>query len=131
MPKKIVFICVENSCRSQIAEGLARHRGGENFTVYSAGSKPGKRVDPDAVEVMREIGIDISLHKPKGFSELPACDFDYVVTVGCNDTCPFLPAIKHIEWHIDDPKGKGIEYFRKTRDEIKYKIEQLINELNT
>ena len=128
MLKKILFVCVENSCRSQMAEGIARHLGKGIFEVYSAGSKPKSEVDPNAIKVMQEIGIDISSYKSKGFNEVPIRNFDYVITLGCKDVCPFFPAEKHIEWNIDDPKGKDIDFFRKTRDAIKYKIEQLIED---
>ena len=128
MLKKILFICVENSCRSQMAEGIAKHLGKGIFEVYSAGSKPKGEVDPSAIKVMQEIGVDISSYKSKGFNEVPIRDFDYVITLGCKDICPFFPAEKHIEWHIDDPKGKDIDSFRKTRDTLKYRIEQLIKD---
>jgi len=127
--KKILFVCVENSCRSQIAEGFAKALGGLKLEVYSAGSKPGGKVNPDAVKVMREIGIDISTAKSKGFNDLPAKEFDYVVTMGCKDICPLVPAKEHIDWHIEDPKGKDEEFFRKTRDLIKEKVESLIREV--
>ena len=129
MPKKILFVCVENSCRSQMAEGIAKHLGKGILEVYSAGSKPKGEVDPNAVKVMEEINIDISSYKSKGFNEVPIRNFDYVITLGCKDICPFFPAEKHIEWHIDDPKGKDIDSFRKTRDTLKYKIEQLIRDV--
>ncbi|MFA5090631.1 MAG: arsenate reductase ArsC [Candidatus Omnitrophota bacterium] len=128
MLKKILFVCVENSCRSQMAEGIAKHLGKGILEVYSSGSKPKGGVDPSAVKVMQEIGIDISSYKPKGFNEIPIRDFDYVITLGCKDICPFFPAEKHIEWHIDDPKGKDIDSFRKARDTLKYRIEQLIKD---
>ena len=111
MPKKILFVCVENSCRSQMAEGIARHLGKGILEVYSAGSKPKSEVDPNAIKVMQEIGIDISSYKSKGFNEVPIRNFDYVITLGCKDVCPFFPAEKHIEWNIDDPKGKDIDFF--------------------
>ncbi|MFA4992379.1 MAG: arsenate reductase ArsC [Candidatus Omnitrophota bacterium] len=127
--KKILFVCVENSCRSQIAEGFAKALGGLKLEVYSAGSKPGGKVSPDAVKVMREIGIDISTAKSKGFNDLPAKEFDYVVTMGCKDICPLVPAKEHIDWNIEDPKGKDEKFFRKTRDLIKEKVESLIREV--
>ena len=128
--KKILFVCIENSCRSQIAEGLARYIGKGLLEPYSAGSKPSRVVNPNAIKVMKEIGIDILRYKSKGFDDLPIRDFDYVITLGCSDTCPFFPADKHVEWKIEDPKGKDIEYFRKVRDEIKKKIQKLITEIN-
>lgn len=120
--KKVLFICVENSCRSQIAEGFARYFGIGALEVYSAGSRPSGKINPDAVDVMREIGIDISNQSSKGFNDLPVKDFDYVITMGCKDTCPFVPAGHHIDWQIEDPKAKGMDFFRKVREEIKDKI---------
>jgi glutathione/glutaredoxin type arsenate reductase len=127
--KKILFVCVENSCRSQMAEGFAKALGGLKFEAYSAGSNPSGKVNPEAIKVMRQIGIDISTAKSKGFNELAVKEFDYVVTMGCQDICPFVPAKKHIDWEIEDPKGKGEEFFRKTRDQIKEKVESLIREV--
>ncbi|MFA7294969.1 MAG: arsenate reductase ArsC [Candidatus Omnitrophota bacterium] len=127
--KKVLFVCVENSCRSQIAEGFAKALGGVKLESYSAGSKPSGKVNPDAIKVMREIGIDISAVKSKGFNDLTVKDFDYVITMGCKDICPFVPAKEHIDWEIEDPKGKGEEFFRKIRDLIKEKVESLIREV--
>jgi len=123
---RVLFVCVENSCRSQIAEGFARKFGGDKVEAFSAGSKPSGIVNPDAIKVMREAGIDISGHKSKGFSQLPYNKFDYIVTMGCQDTCPYFPAKEKIDWQIEDPKGKSIEFFRKTRDEIEKKVRELI-----
>ena len=120
--KKVLFVCVENSCRSQIAEGFAKHLGKDILEVYSAGSKPSGKVNPIAIQVMRESNIDISKQKSKGFNDLAIKKFDYVITLGCQDICPFVPADKHIEWEIADPKDKDIAFFRKIRDEIKDKI---------
>ena len=128
--KKILFVYIENSCRSQIAEGFARHLGKGVSEAYSAGSNPSGKVNPAAIEVMRELGIDISGAKSKGFDSLPAKNFDYVITMGCKDACPFMPADKHIEWKIDDPKDKGIKFFRKVRGQIKNKVINLIKELS-
>lgn len=129
MNKKVLFVCIENSCRSQMAEGLARHLGRDIIDAYSAGSKPKGEVNADAVKVMREIGIDISLYKSKGFEDLPIKKFDVVITLGCKDTCPFFAADKHVEWKIEDPKGKNIEFFRKTRDQLKKNISSLLETL--
>ena len=127
--KKVLFVCVENSCRSQMAEGWARNLGKDVVLVYSAGSKPSGVVNPDAVKIMAESGIDISKRKSKGFNDLPVEEFDYVVTMGCKDVCPFIAASQHIDWNIADPKGKDMDFFRKVRDEIKVKVSQLINEI--
>jgi arsenate reductase len=124
--KKILFVCIENSCRSQIAEGFARHFGKDTLEVYSAGSKPSGIINPDAIKVMLEIGIDISKQKSKGFTDLPIKRFDYVITLGCKDICPFVPADKHIEWEIEDPKGKDFNFFRNIRDKIKNRVSNFI-----
>ena len=127
--KKVLFVCIENSCRSQMAEGFARHLGKGIIEAYSAGSKPSGEVNPIAIEVMKEKGIDISSYKSKGFYDLPVKDFDYSVTLGCKDICPFAPADTHIEWDIPDPKGKDKEFFRKIASEIESKIMTLIEEI--
>lgn len=126
---KVLFVCIENSCRSQIAEGFTRYFGKGVIEPYSAGSRPSGFLNPNAVCVMQEINIDISAQKPKGFLDLPIKNFDYVITMGCNDVCPFVPAKKHMEWDIEDPKNKGIEAFRSARDEIKERVEMLIEEI--
>ncbi|MDD5408737.1 MAG: arsenate reductase ArsC [Candidatus Omnitrophica bacterium] len=127
--KKVLFVCIENSCRSQMAEGFANALGALKLESYSAGSRPGGKVNSDAIKVMQEIGIDISAAKSKGFNDLSVKEFDYVVTMGCKDICPFVPAKEHIDWQIEDPKGKGEEFFRKIRDMIKEKVESLIREI--
>ncbi len=101
------------------------------INAFSAGSRPGAKVNEYAVKVMQEIGIDISLAVPKGFNELPTAKFDYVVTLGCKDVCPFYPSDKYIEWDIEDPKGKDINFFRKTRDQIKDKVLKLISDIES
>jgi protein-tyrosine-phosphatase len=109
-----------------MAEGIAKKISSGNVLAFSAGSKPSGRVNPDAIDVMKEIGIDISDHASKGFRELPVKEFDYVVTMGCQDVCPFVPAKEHIDWQIDDPKGRDKDFFRKVRDEIRQKVQDLI-----
>ena len=126
---KVLFVCVENSCRSQMAEGLANNFYKRVISAYSAGSRPSGKVNPDAVEVMKEIGIDILKQSSKGFGDLPVKDFDYVITLGCKDICPFFPAKAFREWDIPDPKGKDIKIFIKTRDLIKEEIEKLVKEI--
>lgn len=131
---KLIFVCVENSCRSQIAEGFARYYGkemflrgkGEAISVHSAGSRPSGIVNPMAVDVMKEKGIDISNQKSKGLDTLPRDNFDFVVTMGCGDECPTVSARKRIDWQIKDPKGASIEVFREVRDEIEKKVLELL-----
>ncbi|PIW66911.1 MAG: hypothetical protein COW11_00870 [Candidatus Omnitrophica bacterium CG12_big_fil_rev_8_21_14_0_65_43_15] len=127
--KKVLFVCIENSCRSQIAEGFAKSIGKDVLEAYSAGSKPSGKVNPTAIEVMREIGIDIAGQKSKGFLDLPVKKFDYVITLGCKDVCPFVPASEHIEWQIADPKDSEINFFRKVRDQIRSEVEKLIQNI--
>ena len=109
-----------------MAEGIAKSLGAD---AYSAGSKASGVVNPGAIEVMKEIGIDLSSSKSKGFNDLPHKEFYYVITMGCGDVCPYYPAKEKLDWKIEDPKGKPIEFFRKTRDQIKGLVEELLKEL--
>jgi arsenate reductase len=128
--KRVLFVCVENSCRSQMAEGLARKLGTGIVEAYSAGSRPSGIVNLQAVESMKEIGIDISLQRSKGFDVLLHKEFDVVVTLGCNDTCPLAPAGLHISWQIPDPKGKGPQAFCQARDLIEANLRALLREFS-
>jgi arsenate reductase len=109
-----------------MAEGFAKFYGEDNIEVFSAGSNPSGKVDQTAIDVMKEKGIDISSQKSKGFNELPYKSFDYVITMGCGDVCPFVPAKERIELEIEDPKGKSKEKFRQTRDKIENKVKELL-----
>jgi protein-tyrosine-phosphatase len=126
--KKIVFVCVENARRSQMAEGFANAFAHGEIEVYSAGSSPSSQIDPLVVEVMKEKGIDLSGKRPKGLNDLPPVEMDYLVTMGCEETCPAVLAKKIIEWEIPDPKGKSIDVFREVRDIIKSKVKALYGE---
>jgi len=126
--KTILFVCVENSCRSQIAEGFARKIGGGRVRAFSGGSRPSGVVNPAAIEVMREVGIDLSTHHSKSFEELGAEKFDIVVTMGCGDACPFIQAALRIDWQIPDPKGKSREFFCEIRDKIRDHITRLFKD---
>ena len=126
--KTIVFVCVENARRSQMAEGFANAFGQGRLEVYSAGSSPSSQIDPLVIEVMKEKGIDLSGKRPKGLNDLPPVEMDYLVTMGCEETCPAVLAKKIIEWEIPDPKGKSIDVFREVRDIIKNKVEALYGE---
>ncbi len=112
-----------------MAEGFAKFYGRDKIEVFSAGSNPSGKVDQTAIEVMKEKGIDISNQKSKGFKELPYNDFDYVITMGCGDVCPFVPAKTRIEWEIEDPKGKSKEKFREVRDEINSQVKDFLGKL--
>lgn len=129
MKYKVAFICVHNSCRSQIAEGWAKKLGSDIFEVYSAGTENYPQVKPMAVQVMEEAGVDMSAHKPKLLSDIPA-ELDILITMGCNVVCLFVPN-KHMEdWGLEDPSGGTLNDFIKTRDIIKTKVEELIKRVN-
>ena len=128
--KKVLFVCVENAGRSQMAEAFAKKYGQKIFTASSAGNKPADRVNPTVVEVMKEKGIDISNNKPKLITFQMANDTDLIVTMGCNDQgiCPgpfFKPTI---DWKLEDPKGKPIEKVREIRNQIELQVKELISQ---
>jgi arsenate reductase len=127
--KKIVFVCVENARRSQMAQGFAEVLGKGKLEVYSAGSRPSSQVDPLVIEVMREKGINLSGKHPKSLNDLPPAEMDFLVTMGCEETCPAVLAKKIIDWEIPDPKGKSIEVFREVRDLIEEKVRTLLKEI--
>ncbi|MFC1559962.1 arsenate reductase ArsC [Candidatus Margulisiibacteriota bacterium] len=129
--KKIAFICIGNSIRSQMAEGFAKVLGKGIVEVYSAGSRPRGFVDPMAVQVMKEKGIDISSHSSKSVNDLPQAEYAYIIGMGCGDECPLLPAKNKIDWSIDDPVAGGVEKFKKIRDEIEGKVKELINKIKS
>jgi arsenate reductase (thioredoxin) len=127
MTRRIVFVCVENSNRSQMAEAFARRHGGRTIEAYSAGSRPSGSVNPRAVEFMREKGYDLAAHRSKGMQELAAIEFDVVVGMGCGDEgCPLLKARRREDWDIPDPKNLPPDQFRAVRDHIEEKVKQLL-----
>jgi protein-tyrosine-phosphatase len=126
--KKILFVCVENARRSQMAEGFANAFGQGRLEVYSAGSHPSPDIDPLVIEVMKEKGIDLSARRPKGLKDLPLIEMDYLITMGCEEACPAIPAKKVIDWEIPDPKGKSLDTFRKIREIIEEKVRTLLKE---
>ncbi len=125
MKKKVAFVCVHNSCRSQMAEAWAKKLGSDVLEVYSAGTEKYPEVKPGAVQVMEEVGIDMSGHYPKLLTDIPE-EIDILVTMGCNVVCPYVPCKHSEDWGLEDPSGGPIEGFRKTRDIIKEKVEDLI-----
>jgi protein-tyrosine-phosphatase len=127
---KIVFICVENARRSQMAQGFAEALGQGEVEVYSAGSNPSSSIDPLLTEVMKEKGIDLSGKQPKSLNDLPLIEMDYLVTMGCEETCPAVPTKKVIEWEIPDPKGKSVDVFREVRDLVEGKVRSLLKEID-
>jgi len=122
---KIGFICIGNSCRSQIAEGFAKKYGNGLFDVFSAGTHPASKVSENAVTVMKEKGIDISGQYPKGLEKIPQ-ELDIVITMGCGVECPYLFSDYRQDWDLEDPVGMPIEKFRKTRDIIEKRIKEII-----
>ena len=128
MKQKVAFICVGNSCRSQMAEGFAKHYGSDVLEVYSAGTEPADAVNPDAVLVMKEAGIDISSQYPKLLKDIPS-ELDIVITMGCNVQCPFIPSKHREDWGLEDPVGKPVEEFRKIRDTIGENVKQLVEKI--
>ncbi len=127
--KKILFVCVQNASRSQMAQSFAEALGKGRVEVYSAGSRPSSQINPLAVEVMKEKNIDLSGRRPKGLFDLPPVEMDYLITMGCEETCPAVPARKVIEWNIPDPKGKPINEVRKIRDMLEDNVKKLLEEV--
>jgi len=127
--KQVLFVCVENAGRSQMAEALTRLRAGDAIDPQSAGSKPSGRINPDAITAMKEMGYDLAAHKSKSLDEIPAVEYDAVVTMGCGDACPFVRARQRFDWNIPDPKGKSLEEVRLIRDTIDAKLEELYRAL--
>ncbi|MEU7850216.1 arsenate reductase ArsC [Micromonospora parva] len=133
MPAKpsVLFVCVHNAGRSQMAAGWLRHLAGDSVEVRSAGSAPAETVNPAAVEAMREVGIDITDQTPKVLEYATAETSDVIVTMGCGDTCPVFPGKRYEDWKLDDPAGKGVDSVRPIRDEIRTRVEKLLSELRS
>jgi protein-tyrosine-phosphatase len=127
--KTILFVCVHNAGRSQMAAGFMRTLGGDRVEVLSAGSAPKDSINPIAVEAMAELGIDIADQQPKILTPESVQASDVVITMGCGDACPYFPGKRYEDWKLDDPAGQGIEPVRVIRDEIKGRIEALLAEL--
>ncbi|MGY5035352.1 arsenate reductase ArsC [Streptomyces sp. 900116325] len=126
----VLFVCVHNAGRSQMAAGFLTHLAGDRIEVRSAGSIPGDQVNPAAVKAMKEVGVDISDQKPKILTTEAVQASDYVITMGCGDTCPIFPGKQYLDWVLEDPAGKGVESVRPIRDEIRTRIEALIAEID-
>lgn len=126
----VMFVCVHNAGRSQMAQGFLSHLAGDRVEVRSSGTMPADQVNPSAVEAMKELGIDISSAKPKILTDEDVRASDYVITMGCGDACPFYPGKKYLDWKLEDPAGKGVEAVRPIRDEIKRRVEELIAEID-
>ena len=130
MKKKILFVCVENSNRSQMSEAFARIHSGDNVEAFSAGSRPSGKINPKAIAAMKELNYDLSSHHSKSLEEVKQfAPFDAVVTMGCGDACPWMPAKKFIDWEIPDPRDMNEEDFRKVQDLIQQKVKAILQEL--
>ena len=126
----VMFVCVHNAGRSQMAQGFLQHLAGDRVEVRSSGTMPGDQVNPAAVEAMAELGIDISSATPNILTDEDVRASDYVITMGCGDKCPFYPGKIYLDWVLEDPAGKGVESVRPIRDEIKILVENLVAEID-
>ena len=127
--KTVLFVCVHNAGRSQMAAGFMKALGGERVQVLSAGSAPKDAINPVAIEAMAEVGIDISNNQPKVLTTEAVQESDVVITMGCGDACPFFPGKRYEDWVLEDPAGQGIESVRLIRDEIKARVAGLLSEI--
>ena len=130
MKQSVLFVCVENSCRSQIAEAYGKLIGGETIDVLSSGSRPSGKVNPKAIESMNEVGYDLSKHSSKSLDDIPQITYDYVITMGCGDECPFVQAKHREDWSIPDPKNLEMDEFNKVRDTIREKVASLVKKIS-
>lgn len=128
-PKRVLFVCVENANRSQMAEAFARMYGGDAMEAYSAGSRPAGQINPKAVSAMSEVGYDLTRHSAKSLSDIPDAEYDFVATMGCGDECPLVRAKRREDWAIPDPKHMDTEQFRQVRDFIASNVKRAIGEL--
>ena len=123
---RLVFVCIENSCRSQIAEAFALMHGGEDVEAFSAGSRPSGIVNPRAIESMKDVGYDLSTHSSTSLESIPDGEFDYVVTMGCGDACPWVPTKNRNDWDIPDPANMPPGEFAEVRDDIERRVRALL-----
>jgi len=128
--KKLLFVCVENSNRSQMSQAFAKIHGGGNVEAYSAGSKPSGKINPKAIAAMKELNYDLSVHQSKSLDDVKQyAPFDVVVTMGCGDACPWMPAKEFVDWQIPDPREMNEEEFRKVRGMIEGKVVELLGQM--
>ena len=127
----MLFVCVHNAGRSQMAAAFLRQLGGSDVTVISAGSTPANEVNPAVIEVMAEVGIDLRAEKPKLLTTEAVEESDVVITMGCGDACPVFPGKRYLDWQLDDPAGQGIDAVRPIRDEIHRRVQALVAEIQT
>jgi arsenate reductase (thioredoxin) len=126
---EVLFVCVHNAGRSQIAAGFLRKLAGDRVRVRTAGSEPAEEINPVAVEAMREVGIDVSEEVPRALTNDYVREADVVITMGCGDACPIYPGKRYEDWELEDPAGKDLETVRRIRDEIEARVQALIDEL--
>ena len=126
----VLFVCLHNAGRSQMSQALFERAVGDEHTAASAGTSPAERVHPEVIEVMRELGIDLSDRRPQLLTRELAAGADIVVTMGCGDECPYIPGKRYIDWDLPDPKGRPIEKVRAIRDEIEHRVTKLVAELD-
>jgi arsenate reductase len=124
--KRVLFVCIENSCRSQMAEAFAHLDADDEIEASSAGSRPSGQVNPKAIAVMAELGYDLSWHHSKPLDAAPKLKYDYVITMGCGDECPFIPAEHYEDWDLPDPKNLPLDEVRKVRDQIRGRVRELV-----
>ncbi len=127
--KKVLFVCVENSNRSQMAEAFANIHGKGKVEAYSSGSRPSGIINPKAIEAMKELGYDLTTHTSKSLNEIPDVEYDFVATMGCGDECPFVRAKLREDWQIPDPKHLEPEEFRNVRDLIEQKVKEMLEKI--
>jgi protein-tyrosine-phosphatase len=127
--KRVVFVCVENSNRSQMAEAFARIHGSGKVEAFSAGSRPSGRVNPKAIEAMKEVGYDLTTHRSKGLGDFNGKEVEVAVTMGCGDECPLVLAKRRVDWQIPDPRDMSPEQFREVRNLIEIKVKELLEAL--
>lgn len=125
----VLFVCVHNAGRSQMAAGWLRHLAGDRVEIFSAGSEPAEQVNPVAVEAMREVGVDISTETPKILTTDSVEHADVVITMGCGDTCPYVLGKRYEDWQLTDPAGQPLEVVREVRDDIKHRVVALVDQL--
>ena len=127
--KKILFVCVENSNRSQMAEAFAKIHGAGKLEAYSSGSRPSGIINPKAIAAMKELNYDLTTHDSKSLDEIPKIKYDYAITMGCGDECPYVIADHRDDWKLDDPKHMAPDEFNTVRDEIERRVKELIGKL--
>ena len=129
-PPTIVFLCVHNAGRSQMAAGWASHLGGERIAVFSGGSDPADELNPSAVEAMAEVGVDIGAARPQRWTDEVVRAADVIITMGCGDSCPIFPGKRYEDWAVPDPAGQGLADVRPIRDDIEQRVRELLDELD-